>query len=221
MTKRFGFTLAEVLITLAIIGVVAALTIPTLIKNIQKRETASAVKEAYSILSQVAASLTKDNGGSIKGIYAGPLEVRDAFAQYISSTTSCNGPPSNVTNCWSDQEKNWDGTTQWDISMGISRPYLVMKNGMAIKFENVWQNCDSQLGGSYTPNYPVCEFLSVDVNGLKQPNTDGKDIFFFWLTETTVKPGGAATENQFLDDCNPPTSSAVSCAQKILLDEDY
>ena len=36
MTKRFGFTLAEVLITLGIIGVVAAMTIPTLIKTYQK-----------------------------------------------------------------------------------------------------------------------------------------------------------------------------------------
>ncbi|MBE7709586.1 MAG: prepilin-type N-terminal cleavage/methylation domain-containing protein, partial [Cyanobacteria bacterium SIG32] len=37
MTKRFGFTLAEVLITLAIIGVVAAMTIPTLVANYQTR----------------------------------------------------------------------------------------------------------------------------------------------------------------------------------------
>ena len=38
MTKRFGFTLAEVLITLGIIGVVAAMTIPTLIHNYKAKE---------------------------------------------------------------------------------------------------------------------------------------------------------------------------------------
>ena len=46
-----GFTLAEVLITLAIIGVVAAMTIPTLIVNYQKREFASRLSQTFSILS--------------------------------------------------------------------------------------------------------------------------------------------------------------------------
>ena len=43
--KKIGFTLAEVLITLAIIGIVAALTIPTLVQNYQERacNTASQV----------------------------------------------------------------------------------------------------------------------------------------------------------------------------------
>ena len=42
--KKIGFTLAEVLITLAIIGVVAVMTIPTLIANYQKKATATKVK---------------------------------------------------------------------------------------------------------------------------------------------------------------------------------
>ena len=56
MTKRFGFTLAEVLITLGIIGVVAAMTIPTLIANTngakyrsQFKKTLSTASTAYSI----------------------------------------------------------------------------------------------------------------------------------------------------------------------------
>ena len=45
-----GFTLAEVLITLGIIGVVAALTLPSLIQNYKEKATVTAVKESYSIL---------------------------------------------------------------------------------------------------------------------------------------------------------------------------
>ena len=48
--KRFAFTLAEVLITLGIIGVVAALTMPTLITKYQKKATAAKLKNAYSTL---------------------------------------------------------------------------------------------------------------------------------------------------------------------------
>ena len=52
MTKRFGFTLAEVLITLGIIGVVAAMTIPNLIANTNSAKFRSQFKKTLSTLSQ-------------------------------------------------------------------------------------------------------------------------------------------------------------------------
>ncbi len=52
MTKRFGFTLAEVLITLGIIGVVAAMTMPTLMNQTNGAQYKSAYKKALSALSQ-------------------------------------------------------------------------------------------------------------------------------------------------------------------------
>ena len=52
MTKRFGFTLAEVLITLGIIGVVAAMTIPTLIANTNSAKFRSQFKKSLSTLNQ-------------------------------------------------------------------------------------------------------------------------------------------------------------------------
>ena len=54
MTKRFGFTLAEVLITLGIIGVVAAMTIPTLISNTNGAQFKTGFKKALSTLNQAA-----------------------------------------------------------------------------------------------------------------------------------------------------------------------
>ncbi len=54
MKKRFGFTLAEVLITLGIIGVVAAMTIPTLIQNTNSVKFATQFKKDISTLSQAA-----------------------------------------------------------------------------------------------------------------------------------------------------------------------
>ena len=52
MKKNFGFTLAEVLITLAIIGVVAAMTLPTLVNKYQDRVNETRYKKAVSMLSQ-------------------------------------------------------------------------------------------------------------------------------------------------------------------------
>lgn len=50
--KKLAFTLAEVLITLGIIGVVAAMTIPTLVTNADKKATATKLKVFYSKINQ-------------------------------------------------------------------------------------------------------------------------------------------------------------------------
>ena len=60
--KNRAFTLAEVLITLGIIGVVAAMTIPSLMTTFQKRETVSKLKSTYSIISQAIKLSENDNG---------------------------------------------------------------------------------------------------------------------------------------------------------------
>ena len=60
--NKNGFTLAEVLITLAIIGVVAALTIPSLVAQYQKRETVTKLKDFYSIMSQAFIRAKIDHG---------------------------------------------------------------------------------------------------------------------------------------------------------------
>ena len=50
--KKFGFTLAEVLITLGIIGVVAALTLPSVNQKLEDQRNMAALKKAYSVLQQ-------------------------------------------------------------------------------------------------------------------------------------------------------------------------
>ena len=59
---RFGFTLAEILITLAIIGVVAAMTIPTLISNYKKNVVESKLRKFNSNITQVVKLSEVDNG---------------------------------------------------------------------------------------------------------------------------------------------------------------
>ena len=61
-TLKKGFTLAEVLITLGIIGVVAAMTLPTLINDYQAKETVTRLKKVYSIVNQAYLRALNDNG---------------------------------------------------------------------------------------------------------------------------------------------------------------
>ena len=57
-----GFTLSEVLITLGIIGVVASITIPTVINKYNEKLTVSKAKKIYSLMSQAYLLSVRDNG---------------------------------------------------------------------------------------------------------------------------------------------------------------
>ncbi len=99
MTKRFGFTLAEVLITLGIIGVVAAMTIPTLISNTNGAQFKTAYKKALSTLNQAVlmniamddtdfSTLVKDTSadGKTEGSLGKMLTTRMQSATEISDS---------------------------------------------------------------------------------------------------------------------------------------
>jgi prepilin-type N-terminal cleavage/methylation domain-containing protein len=58
--KNKGFTLAEVLITLVVIGVIAAITLPTLIANYKKQEATAKIKKFYSTMQQVSTRAKAD-----------------------------------------------------------------------------------------------------------------------------------------------------------------
>ena len=68
-SSRKGFTLAEVLITLAIIGIVAAITIPTISKNIQQAVLKNQFKKFYSTFSQAVYGIQTKAGRPIKCHY--------------------------------------------------------------------------------------------------------------------------------------------------------
>lgn len=82
----YGFTLAEVLVTLGIIGVVAALTIPAVITNYQKQETLSRLKKAYSIVQQ-AIKLSEVENESVAN-WDNNLNGHAFFEKYIKKALS-------------------------------------------------------------------------------------------------------------------------------------
>ena len=87
---RLGFTLAEVLITLGIIGVVAAMTMPSLITNYQKKQTISQLKKSYSVVSQALVSSQAENGNieewNLSNI--GQMNPDDPNGSYSETLTS-------------------------------------------------------------------------------------------------------------------------------------
>ena len=184
-----GFTLAETLITLGIIGIVAALTIPTLIDKYQKKVTVNQIKTAYSLLQQAVQASEADNG-DITGWEA--LEASEYAERYLlpylKIAKRCGSPVYNniSSGCFPNNDTFYKlngetlnlggscrGTGWWDKS--------VLSNGMMIAI------C------SGTGEQVNAAFILVDVNGWKGKSIIGKDVFGFKLFanyKQKLVPGG-------------------------------
>jgi len=161
--RRYSaFTLAEVLITLAIIGIVSAMIIPTLINNIQDQVYKVAYKKAFSVASQVWVRAVNDD----KIVYrSGWLDATakvtnfKAFKSYFQIIKDCNN--SNNSECWASGEGYW-GSNTLPASDALA---FTDASGMS------WSLADNT---SETGND-----LMVDTNGPKKPNKYGQDRFSF------------------------------------------
>lgn len=154
-----AFTLAEVLITLGIIGVVCAMTIPTLMKNTQDNEFKTAYKKAYSEINQVFMQAIQEQSFTPRTAAAGDSTATAAEWDVIKAgfkiAKECD--TSHLSDCWADADTIWGGP-----SLGTSSYSFIDTSG------RTWAE------GNYNENIYL-----VDTNGLKPPNRFGKDRWIF------------------------------------------
>ena len=181
-----AFTLAEVLITLTIIGVVAALTMPNLIRHYRNKVLKEQFKIAYSLVNQAAGRMSLDNP-DIMNTYCGEnaadtsIEARTRFGKDFSKYFYVTMDRTSVTDGkgFSDlydghiKQPNYKKFTKETDANGYNDGNFAIKNGMIIFNGHCW------IGASNKKGQHV-EFL-VDTNGLKGPNAMGYDLFYFWI----------------------------------------
>jgi len=181
MLRKIGFTLAEVLITLGIIGVIAALTIPTLIANTQKTEYVTGLKKAYSVWSQALQKMADDDGtpGDLKPFFdateGDTQTMGDKIVPFFSIAKNCG---TTKKGCWADTiSSKIDGSNPASGKDYTGDYYrFITADGMGVSFYYPYKNCNS----SFDLSTNICmSAFYVDVNGLKKPNTYGRDIFEF------------------------------------------
>ncbi|MBS5803111.1 MAG: type II secretion system protein [Brachyspira sp.] len=153
MKKYTGFTLAEVLITLGIIGVVSALTIPALIGKYKEKQRVTQVKKVYSVLSQ-AFNMAKNEYGSpenwaISTTVTGETDeedysksstlVRDIFAKYIKNTSN---KKHTFRKYVSLDGRNF--STSGNSSIGGNNSALYLADGTMISFGWMTEGCKNE-----------------------------------------------------------------------------
>ena len=188
--RKAAFTLAEVLITLGIIGVVAAMTLPSIINNIQKKDTSARLKKFYSAFNQAILLSTVQNG-PVSGWPDQQIIYHDSealyawfekyLAPYFSTLKDCQ---EGGVGCIGDYKiydpaaRTYTNTAQM-AKIGIY--YIFADGGSIYVYTGGGKTEDGLTNGG------VGFEIFYDTNGYNRPNTIGKDIFSFGFPVTQTE----------------------------------
>jgi Tfp pilus assembly protein PilE len=211
--------LAEVLIALVVIGIIAAITVPTLIQKYQDQALKSALKKNYSVLKSALDKYQVEHGERLLTTDIEARSLKKILKKYLNVMYDCgmgagDGETACIPNLGADSEKTskvyltYNGKTLSLVHFDDGQ--FVLNDGSLILIEN---------GGSSSPKY-----ISVDVNGFsKKPNRLGKDLFMFQLMDNgELLPMGAKgttyyrTNDLYCSLTSNDTLNGASCTAKVL-----
>ena len=227
--QKPAFTMAEVLITLGVIGIVAAMTLPSVINNARNKQLEAALKKNYSVISQAFEMYYAKNGErATKQLFVGK-NFKDNIMPYFNVLKDCGKGLFYTNNkcmpAGSDPYRRYDGTSGFGIYASyFEEGSFILSDGSLIRiYHQNWGNTNC--------------FIAVDVNGFrKNPNRAGFDLFVFELTNDgkllpVGAPGSSYEYNSNLWDghvsntCsrkfNNNGGNGLSCTYKALTDKDY
>ncbi len=228
--KSFGFTLGEILIALAVIGVVAVLVMPSLVLGQKAAKAQAQFNTAYSLMAKAITDMDADDVSIDPDKYP-TRTFYPEFKKYNKMSQDCGGTSSaaNTSVCprnGASYKALVSGNANTDI---LDDGGFVLTNGMMVGIEN----CK---GCTYGSDHNI--WLVVDINGYNNnPNIVGYDLFMFQVTKDGLYPVGAPeTDKKFsehpekyccIQSVNPGCSvgqtnmNGFSCAYFAATDEDY
>lgn len=175
---EYGFTLAEVLITLGIIGVVAAITIPNLMTAYKAHVIHKKLLKSYSVIKQVERMMKYDDIDPEEYRANSKTPFYKIFIKYMNGATDCGS--GYVNKCFSvwDAYINYSGWSPAAMDDGC----IISADGIVYFFENIYHSTSTE--------QPL--LITVDINGYKtKPNKLGIDLFVFECVNGEFKPYGA------------------------------
>ena len=198
LIRKVAFTLAEVLITLGIIGVVAALTLPSLIQKYKIQEYVSKLNKFYTVISNAYIMAKNDNGDisgwNLKHYESSTNDEEDILyylLPYMNVVRNC-GKTKN--GCFPDVNYNSLGSHGFGINFNTNTWYstAILNDGLLIASLTISSSCSNIYG--------YCAILRADVNGFAPPNQMGIDLFSFFVYADKIVPAGVKVEGASYSD---------------------
>ncbi len=171
--KLAAFTLAEVLVTLGIIGVVSAMTVPTLMQNYQRQSYVTQLHKVYNEMSQGFQQMMTDrNALNLKetGLLNTTEQATETFKNYFKVVQDCGN---NFSPCFASEYRSTTGSSIKTAEANWWSSSFVLADGAAIGLHGL---IDYSAGNV---SYPY-GYMYVDINGAKGPNIVGRDFFLFY-----------------------------------------
>lgn len=174
MNKKRGFTLTEVLITMGVIGVISALTVPTLMNNYQQKALSIQARKAVLDLETQVDLLITEEGKS--NMAATNIKTQAGFTAFLREhfkvTRTC--AQGSASGCFAAQSYlSISGTS---TALNCASESYLLSNSVAI--------CPTKAANSVTYD------LYIDVNGSEGPNVGGRDMF-----HVSLRPDGKIHDN--------------------------
>ena len=224
-----GFTMAEVLITLGIIGVVAAMTLPSLINNNRNKALEAAFKKNYSVIEQALNMYYAQNGERLTTETVEYQQLKGLIMPYMNVIRDCGfGSETSDAELEKTCIPNYFNTGNTDKN---STAYKILngKSNIALGEFDDGQFVLSDGSLILLQNHKSQLFISVDVNGYnKNPNRLGHDLFMFQIDEKgrLLPMGAEGTKYYSKTDkyCSPTSSDSMNgagCTIKAVNEKDY
>ncbi len=198
-----GFSLAEVILTLTIVGTIAAFTIPTLINSSEQAQYNAGANTAFLMLSQaldtIASSGTVHAGTNTGNTMAGNNVFRNDFCN-VMRCTAIGTDASLFTGPYYYYKSSTQGTVIDNY------PAAILSNGMYLMQFESSSSCTGLNG-------IACAWIHVDINGAAGPNMNGEDLYLFYVVQNSttgdysILPAGSPQ-----DPTDGPGMPTYSCA---------
>lgn len=192
-----GFTLAEVLITLGIVGVVSALTLPTLINNFRAKALETSFKKADAVLTRAMQTtmfehgITRyyDFGQYCKGNYCTDTKAsdyadlqatwREQFSGILRDVNVQDLQNMKIATRYFFGDNDAPAYASYFSNWSWARKGFILKDGMLVSELYFDANNASEIGSTYH-KYTIFPYVFFDTNGpAKGPNRFGYDLFYF------------------------------------------
>lgn len=201
MIKKFAFTLTEIMIAVGIIGIVSALTIPTMINNYQKQANVVQLRKVLNEISAAADMLITEEGKQYL-IHTSLYTNGDGVDNFMNSKFKVIKQSSSDGNCfYSGAYKNLDGGSDF-YDCGGGQSYL-LANSAAV--------CPQIRG--LVDEHTISMYWQIDINGSEGPNTGGRDMFL-----VAMNPNGeiVPAPSSYLNQSCEVSYRGQGCYQRLI-----